>query len=117
MLRATLHKAQVVANAATAMASRPAWFILLTSISVGVGTAQEFTVRGEGTASCGAWLHEHLQKSEQARAQDAWLFGFLTASSLYRRSAADFTKGVDIPSIAAWIEKHCRMNPFDHPSR
>ena len=74
--------------------------------------AQTYTVLGQGLSSCGAWTKSSRQDGALHWTREAWVLGFVTASSI--RLRYDLMHGTDNDAIAGWIDNYCRDNPTNN---
>jgi len=94
-----------------------AFFIGLMLIPT-VSHADEFRVRGAGTASCGYFI----QKPNDRVANLQWVLGFVTGTNAIRvaalgeRASVDVLNATDIDAIELWLTNYCTQNPLKNIS-
>ena len=90
-------------------------FITIAVPSFAMDAKGNYTVLGQGNASCGRWIEEHKTPNNAfAAVQNAWVLGFVTGFNRWdsgdKENIAD---GTDSDGIIAWISKDCAENPLN----
>ena len=72
-------------------------------------------VRGEGLASCNAWVQEHQRKSRRQSDQDSWLLGYVNAVSgmLDIPGVEDVSEPFHNIDLVMWVDDYCSSHPED----
>jgi hypothetical protein len=75
--------------------------------------AKTIKVRGEGLATCTAWVQEHNRKTSRQHVQDSWLLGYVNAVSgmLEVPGVEDVSGPFHNIDLLMWIDDYCN----DHP--
>jgi hypothetical protein len=75
--------------------------------------AKTITVRGEGFASCSAWLREHAAQSGRQPVQDSWILGYVNAaaSMLEIPGVDDVSAMLRNADLVSWIDMFCGEHP------
>jgi hypothetical protein len=87
----------------------------------------QWVVRGDGQASCGAWTkaqahRPHIGVDNKLRvtfadmdlaSQTAWVSGFLSAFDYYGNGSGNVGNDIDANGILAWIDNYCVAHPLD----
>ena len=88
-----------------------------TAVSLAVAVvvpAHASTILGHGAASCGAWTADELDQGVTWVGDKAWLAGYLSAYSTYRRpTEADVPADLDSDARNAWVSAYCAAHPLD----
>jgi hypothetical protein len=83
-------------------------------------THADFVVKGIGTQSCASWTdaRSKAQLGSDTLLRLSWVLGFVSAenqrlsvSALKKVKSFDLAKGLDLPAIAAWLDKFCAGQP------
>lgn len=71
------------------------------------------TVRGEGFATCAAWLREHAARTGRQPVQDSWILGYVNAaaSMLEVPGIDDVSAMFRNADLVAWIDGYCGEHP------
>jgi hypothetical protein len=78
-------------------------------------SAQQYTILGAGTDSCGSWQQERRTRSITLYGSEAWVLGYVTRANYDGASTganANLTAGTDAEGLYAWIDNYCRANPL-----
>ena len=83
-------------------------------------THADFVVKGMGMQSCASWTdaRSKAQLGSDTLLRLSWVLGFVSAenqrlsvSTPKKVKSFDLTKGLDLPAIAAWLDKFCAEQP------
>jgi hypothetical protein len=75
------------------------------------------TVRGPGTASCGAWVHDRTSQNDRDLTsrfdRESWIMGYITAYNTFADAGGDVARGTDARGLFQWIDNFCAGHPLD----
>jgi hypothetical protein len=80
-------------------------------IAVGRG-ASAYTVIGYGGQTCGKWTQDRNRDGLDARLDEAWLLGFISARNGLSEAGFDITRNVDNAGLFAWVDNYCGVHPI-----
>lgn len=74
--------------------------------------ADEPTIAGLGTRSCGGWTEDRKANAFDATNDQSWVMGFLSGVAL---TGGDYNplNNTDALGVWAWIDNYCQANPLD----
>jgi hypothetical protein len=94
---------------------RPSNAIAATLISVSVFVAQLASAHAQtyvslvyGGVQCDAWSS---RKQIEARAYEAWIFGYISAYNAYVFKGPNVIEGLELVDLRSWIDGYCKQNP------
>jgi len=70
--------------------------------------AQTYVSLVYGGLPCNAWT---TRKPIEARAYEAWIFGFISSYNAYVFKSPNVVEGVELGDLRAWIDGYCKRNP------
>ena len=73
--------------------------------------AQTYVSLVYGGVSCNAWTG---RKAIEARAYEAWIFGFISSYNAYVFRGPNVIEGVELADIRDWIDAYCKRYPEEH---
>jgi hypothetical protein len=80
----------------------------------------DFVVKGMGMQSCASWTdaRSKARLGSDTLLNLSWVLGFVSAENQRLSASApktvksfDLAKGLDLPAIAAWLDKFCAEQP------
>ena len=80
----------------------------------------DFVVKGMGMQTCASWTdaRSKAQLGSDTLLRLSWVLGFVSAenqrlsvSAPKKVKSFDIAKGLDLPAIAAWLDKFCAEQP------
>jgi len=81
----------------------------------GTAWAQQYTVFGYGTQSCGRWTAEKEKDAVDRDIFHSWVTGYMTAYSKWVEKTQDSPVNSSDPIGAfAWIDNYCKEHPLDN---
>jgi hypothetical protein len=92
------------------------FFLGIALLAPGTVAGKTIKVRGEGLASCTAWVQEHQRKSRRQSDQDSWLLGYVNAVSgmLEIPGVEDVSEPFHNIDLVMWVDDYCTSHP-DEP--
>jgi hypothetical protein len=82
-----------------------------TLMSVRAEADQTYTVVGQGTLSCGAWMTARQERSAFGIQQ--WVLGFLSGVAFMGAPKIAPLESTDGPGVWAWIDNYCHAHPVE----
>jgi hypothetical protein len=100
------------------MAVRKIWPIVICAVVMLVGTAgpgEATMIAGEGTGSCGEWMHLRQEGGFKPIPAQAWILGYLSGANIWSGSPdfPDILRETDNDSLFAWIDNYCQAHPLE----
>jgi len=73
-----------------------------------------YSVVGQGTVSCGAWMTARQERS--AFGMQQWVLGFLSGVAFMGGPQIAPLESTDAPGAWAWIDNYCHDHPVENIS-
>jgi hypothetical protein len=78
-----------------------------------IACAQQFSMLGMGSSSCGTWVADWRESGDPAMAvaEESWVFGFL--SGIGYSTTNDPLHNMDPDGVVGWFDNYCIANPIN----
>ena len=78
-------------------------------------TGPDTLVLGEGTMSCGQWVHfrQTTENPDLAKLAAAWVRGFISGVNAATPKGSKVGEGSDPEDNNLWLDNYCKAHPLD----
>jgi hypothetical protein len=87
-------------------------YLILSVFSSYALGADETTIYGSGSMTCGHWTE--VNKAGGYYQGQQWVAGWVSAYAYYNKSETNVLKETDFKTIVSFIDKYCIENPQKH---